>query len=360
MKAKIFIIIAFFHISLIVINATSVNGRFSVIESNGIKYSVMLQINTDSGVDDLGSSTLVLNYNNQSLEYSDTPVSEIDYEYQNFSGGSYTASTVTHPLPNQIRINIELLISNMGTIVSQSPNNWTDVVILHFNVINAQGFAGLEWKGEDLELFDGDNFTQWENGNFVDHFNTPVPVELTTFTASVIDNSVELRWESETEINNLGYEIERTINNENNWTKIGFVDGNGTTSEKRSYNFIDKNPVGGTVFNYRLKQIDNDGSYTYYDAVEVNFLPTEYSLLQNFPNPFNPSTKIRFSVVETQNVKLKIFNALGEEVETVIDKEFNPGYHEIDFSGSSLASGMYIYQLEAGSFTDARKMMLLK
>ncbi len=360
MKTKLFFISILIFAVLTVIEATTVNGKFSVVENNGLNYSVKLQINTDSGTDDMGSSTIVFEFDNQSLTFPGTPVSGLDYEFHNFSGGYYSASTITRPLPNQIRINIELLLNNMGTTVALSPNDWTDIVTLHFTVADPQGTAGLKWLPENFEVFDGNNVNLWEVGEFIDNFNTPTPVELTTFTASAIDNSVELYWESATEINNLGYEIERTINNDNNWTKIGFVDGNGTTSEKRSYNYIDKNPVGGTVFNYRLKQIDNDGSYTYYDAVEVHFLPTEYSLLQNFPNPFNPTTKIRFSVVETQNVKLKIFNALGEEVETVINKEFNPGYHEIDFSGSSLASGMYIYQLEAGSFTDARKMMLLK
>lgn len=340
--------------------AAAVNGKFVVIDQSTTSFSVSLKVNTETGQDDMGSSTIVFEFNNDALNFPANPAAGVDYEFQNFSGTYYSTATVTRPLDNQIRINIELLLNNMGTIVAQAPDGWTDIAKINFSVSDPNGLAGLKWLTESIEIFDGDNLTKWEIGNFADQFNTPVPVELTSFAAAVVDNSVLLNWESATEINNLGYEIERKVTNNEEWKKIGFIDGKGTSSETNKYSFNDKNLVGGTIFQYRLKQIDNDGSFKYYDPVEVHFTPTEYTLLQNFPNPFNPSTKIRFSVVERETVSLKIFNSIGQEVKALINKEFDPGFHEVDFNAKGLASGIYIYQLEAGNFKDVKKMMLLK
>ncbi len=338
----------------------AVNGKFVVLNQSETNFSISLKINNDTGLDDMGTSTIVFEFNNSALDFPASPVAGVDYEFQNFSGNNYSTATVTRPLENQIRVNIELMLDNMGTVVALAPDNWTDVVTLNFSVSDTAGYAGLKWMTDDIEIFDGDNFTMWEIGNFADQFNTPVPVELTNFAAAVADNSVLLNWESTTEINNMGYEIERKVESNREWKKIGFVDGKGTSSETNRYSFNDNNPVGGTIFEYRLKQIDYDGSFKYFDPVEVHFTPSEYSLLQNYPNPFNPSTTIRFSVVKRENVSLKVYNAIGQEVMLLLNKEFDPGFHEIDFNAKGLASGIYFYQLEAGNFKDVKKMLLLK
>ena len=203
---------------------------------------------------------------------------------------------------------------------------------------------------------------------------TIIPVELTLFEGNVIDGKVRLIWATATETNNLGFEIYRTNqNNEQSWKKIGFVQGHGTTTEPQSYSFIDESILSGT-YQYRLKQMDYDGSYEYSNIIEVEVgIPTEFSLEQNYPNPFNPTTKIRFSIpaVETGHaptVQLIIYDVLGNEVAILINEEKEAGIYEVEFDATGIPSGIYFYRLTAGnpstssgqSFTATRKMIILK
>ncbi len=208
-------------------------------------------------------------------------------------------------------------------------------------------------------------------------FSGPIPVELTSFTASSVDGNVVLNWITATELNNSGFEIQRSLSptpslkegalGNSDWQKIGFVTGNGTSTEVHSYSFTDQNPVDGKSY-YRLKQIDFDGSFEYSNIVEVDFtLPIVFSLEQNYPNPFNPSTKIKYSItnvalsgVEGSRVILKVFGILGNEVETLVNEEKPAGNYEVNFDASKLSSGVYFYQLHAGSFVETKKMILLR
>jgi hypothetical protein len=178
-----------------------------------------------------------------------------------------------------------------------------------------------------------------------------------------------LNWSTATETNNSGFEVQRLQNYKiaklQNWQRIGFVEGNGTTTLTHSYSYTDKNLSPGKYY-YRLKQIDFDGSYEYSKEVEVNVTaPTKFSLEQNYPNPFNPVTTIKYSVPEVgisfmKFISLKIYNALGEEVATLINEEKPAGSYTVKFDGSNLPSGVYIYRLTAGSYSAAKKLILLK
>jgi hypothetical protein len=193
-----------------------------------------------------------------------------------------------------------------------------------------------------------------------------IPVELTSFTAVVVGNSVQLNWSTASETNNMGFEIERKVfspqfpvsNSE--WNIVGYVDGKGTTTEIHNYSFTDQNVVAGT-YAYRLKQIDFDGTLNYSNAVEVdlNGLST-FSLEQNYPNPFNPSTKISWQLPIASHQVLKVFDVLGIEVTTLVDEYKPAGIYEIDFDAGSLSSGVYIYKLQAGDFVSVKKMLLTK
>jgi len=186
-----------------------------------------------------------------------------------------------------------------------------------------------------------------------------VPVELSGFTAIVDGNDVQLNWTTETELNNSGFEILRSVDG-NNWENIAFVPGFGTASEPRTYYFTDAELKSG--FNsYRLKQIDFDGSFEYSDIVNVFVSsPIDYNLEQNYPNPFNPNTQIKFSISNEVQVNLSVFNFLGEKVKELKNEIMKPGYYEVEFNASSLASGVYSYRIKAGDFVETKKMVLMK
>jgi len=202
-----------------------------------------------------------------------------------------------------------------------------------------------------------------------------IPVELTSLSATVLQNerALNLSWSTATETNNSGFEILRFAQNDNEWRTIGFVPGFGTTTEPKSYSFIDENVSSGN-YKYRLKQFDFDGTFTYSNEikVEVNFTPKEFALYQNYPNPFNPSTVIKYEIpgqslpagrqARNDNVLviLKVYDVLGNEVATLVNEEKYPGVYEVKFDASSLASGMYLYKLQAGTFIQTKKMILTK
>jgi len=193
---------------------------------------------------------------------------------------------------------------------------------------------------------------------------TPLPVELTSFTSEVRENEVTLLWNTATEINNYGFEIERanskSSGSSNSFETIGFVRGSGNSNEANRYQFLDKSLVAGTYL-YRLKQIDVDGTYDYSDVIEatVNTLP-KFELQQNYPNPFNPSTTIEFSVESVGKVNLRVYNILGKEVSTLVDSFLEPGNHKITFDGSQLPSGVYYYSLTSSGKVIVNKMQILK
>ena len=192
-----------------------------------------------------------------------------------------------------------------------------------------------------------------------------LPVELTSFAASVNLNNVNLNWKTATEVNNNGFEVQREIRDQESevtsqWEKIGFVQGHGNSNSPKEYSFIDKNLTGGTQFSYRLKQIDNDGKYEYSKEVEVKVVPKDINLLQNYPNPFNPVTEIKFTLPEAARVTLRVYNIIGQEVASLVNGIEEEGFHSIRFEGSNLPSGTYIYRLQAGSVVQTKKMVLLK
>jgi photosystem II stability/assembly factor-like uncharacterized protein len=190
--------------------------------------------------------------------------------------------------------------------------------------------------------------------------STLVPVELSSFAASVNDGVVELVWTTATELNNSGFEILRQAQDENDWKKIGFVPGYGTTTESHSYSFIDSNAPSGIYF-YRLKQIDFDGSYNYSERVKVEVIqPLRFGLEQNYPNPFNPSTNIKYQIPIGGFVTLKIYDALGNEIATLVNIEKPAGNYEVQFDASEIPSGVYFYTIKAGNFVETKKMILLR
>lgn len=198
------------------------------------------------------------------------------------------------------------------------------------------------------------------------NLQAPLPVQLSSFNATIINKSVNLKWETATEQNNYGFEIERklksVVNNDNStWQNIGFVNGNGNSNSPKEYSYTDNSLNNSGKYSYRLKQVDNDGSYEYSSVVEVDYNPViNFELGQNYPNPFNPSTVINYSLSTPEFVTIKIFNTLGQEVATLVNSNIEAGRHSVEFDASNLTSGLYLYKIQAGSFTQTKKMLLTK
>lgn len=190
----------------------------------------------------------------------------------------------------------------------------------------------------------------------------PLPVELAAFTSNISGPNIRLNWVTSLELNNSGFDVERKIAVDNEWTKITFVAGRGNSNVPVNYSYADRKLSSGK-YNYRLKQIDNNGVFKYFvlnGEVEIG-VPNNFSLAQNYPNPFNPVSKIDFELPVDSRVTLIVYDAIGRNVAVLINNEFRPaGYHTAVFNGLKLSSGVYFYRITTDGFTQTKKMMLSK
>ena len=278
---------------------------------------------------------------------------------------------------------LSLLIDNELTQSFPLPfNSVTDTIFWEFSYtapdsveLDTLYSVGLSTNWDSIP----DDRDQWAYGQkFLVHIiNNTIPVELTAFDAEILSSNVQLTWQTASEKNNKGFEIERKVLHqkssisENEFEKIGFVEGKGTSTIIQNYFFID-NEVRNGKYIYRLKQLDFDGSFSFSDEleVEVNVVQSEFKLYQNYPNPFNPSTKIQFSLSSDSHVSLKVYEILGNEFLTLVDEFKKAGKYEVDFSienlknirssSSNLSSGIYFYQLRCGNHSQTQKMLLIR
>jgi photosystem II stability/assembly factor-like uncharacterized protein len=276
--------------------------------------------------------------------------------------GGNTWSLLSTGINNQID-QIDFKDENNGLVAcgkllhtSDGGNTWEIKTIIPNNIKSASIISNNTW------------YAVGEFGAILKTNNGGTPVELFSFTATANVNEVILNWSTATETNNSGFEIHRlTQNDSNEWNKIGFVPGHGTTTETQHYSFTD-NDVKPGKYQYKLKQIDYDGTFEYSQIVEVEIpFVNEFSLSQNYPNPFNPSTKIKYEIPASLNpskggtlVQLVLYDILGREVTVLVNEEKQAGEYEVEFNGTALPSGIYFYQLKAGQFVETKKMILLK
>jgi len=202
------------------------------------------------------------------------------------------------------------------------------------------------------------------SNHFVDYL-TILPVELASFTSAVNRNNVTLNWSTAKEINNSGFDIERSKVGTSEWTKAGNITGNGTTNDTKSYSFTERVETGN--YSYRLKQVDYNGNFEYFNLTsEITVgVPDVYKLSQNYPNPFNPSTKIDYDLPYDGKVSILLYDISGREVANLVNEVKTAGYYTAVFNGANLASGMYFYRINAtgngsNNFVATKKMVLIK
>jgi len=307
--------------------------------------------------------------NNADLQYSiigsDLPA--------NMQPRNPVVGTAANPTANVLRLLVNIFpgVGN-GYIMTNNGSPGTKIVRMRLRRIsgtfNTQ-YLGLIWRNPPItsqftriSAYIGSILTDVTtfSSHSIDSSGGVLPVELASFTSSVNRNNVMLDWFTTRETNNSGFDIERSIVN-GEWSKVGNVAGNGTTTKPHSYSFIDKGLNSGK-YNYRLKQIDFNGHYEYFDLRnEINVgVPAKYSLSQNYPNPFNPSTKIDYELPYDGSVNIKLYDVSGREVATLVDEVKTAGYYTLQFNASNLASGAYFYRIESGEFRDIKRMILIK
>jgi photosystem II stability/assembly factor-like uncharacterized protein len=207
----------------------------------------------------------------------------------------------------------------------------------------------------------GFGYAVGELGIILKHYDSTVPVELISFSAKLEKNIVSLKWETATETNNQGFLIERNKAGESNWIDLAFISGAGTSTSINYYKFIDELFQFGK-YKYRLKQIDLNGKYEFSNEIGIDYLhKIDFSLSQNFPNPFNPSTKINFSVPLKTFVKIILYDVTGREVKSIIEQEMDEGNYELQLNSNGISSGVYYYKMITSSgFNAVNKLIIIK
>ena len=361
---------------------TLVSGTLNLI--NGSLFTGPNTLSLGTSISNLGTLTIsagmilgnfnrwISNSSNILFPVGTSATKYTPVELSNVVGsGSFTVNAIPGVHPNSPGSNVLQMywkLTNGGLTLADLTFNYLDTdVVGNENQYELGRYNGISWDiispitlnttSNTASIAGINSFSDWTLGE-----DGALPVELKSFTATTTASKVRLNWNTATEINNYGFDIERcALSAERQaWEKIGFVNGSGNSNSPKNYTFIDDN-ISSEKYSYRLKQIDNDGQFVYSNVVNIDLgNQTEYTLEQNYPNPFNPSTKITYSIPRASDVKITVFNLLGQEIKTLVNETKEAGIHEINFNAQNLNSGVYLYKIEAGSYIQTRKMTLIK
>ncbi len=382
MKKMLLILFAFVNVSLFA--QTSIQTQLVVIQNDGtnggsFKVAIQAKGTNLTANSTIGSVTIDVDFNAANIAPVIVGGTIVSGTYNATIGSNYTRSLSFVAGGPYVRLSVSG--GNINGNGDGTPSgldltsSYQTIATINFTISDNTVTTNLTIATGSLTigLFDSPNNSNL-SGNIVSQTmsapvnitNAPLPVELTSFNANTISNKIELDWKTSTEVNNYGFEVERSLVNSHSssvngqWKKIGFIKGNGNSNSTKQYSFVDNDPSGGSSFQYRLKQIDNSGKFKYSDVVDVNVLPNNFNLFQNFPNPFNPTTVIKYQLRKTTNVKLFVYNITGQKVTTLVDRVQDAGFYEVNFNAANFASGIYFYSIQADNFVQIKKMILLK
>ena len=327
--------------------------------SEGTGDAYLLLVSTGSSF--AGGRLAVFNNDQWTGDYTTAGVSFISMHMNNFSTSDLSMRIALRGPENDYIWSVDpvLVPQESGWITVQFPVQAADLTGEGDVSATLSDVTSLRiFHRVDEEDFRADTVTAQLGIDNITAAEQPLPVEFIAFNAFTEGSSVNLSWTTATEINNHGFEVQRKIKGLE-WITRGFVKGEGTSTEKHNYSFVEQNVPEGN-YAYRLKQVDYSGIFSYSDIIEVNVGVSRFYLSQNYPNPFNPVTTIKYSLQQTGYITLKVFNTIGEEVATLASNVEEAGSHEVGFDASALNSGVYYYRLESGGFSETNKMILIK
>ncbi|MBV6480113.1 MAG: hypothetical protein HGGPFJEG_02958 [Ignavibacteria bacterium] len=352
---RLLIIFSMLTLSL---NCFAQTGRLSISQVNNgsvIDVSIYLK-RTGTTSWNLGFASLVFNYNNTDML---VPVELAESIWDNNTNAQYDDQSIA--LYNGTAcasVEIGLSSTSSGTSVP------TDSVIagkIRFNILNPQHYHNITWNTLYSAVLDNAGNDITSGITFLNPPNAVLPVELSSFYYNVSDNNVFLYWTTLKETNNKGFTIERKISIDNAWSELGFVEGLLNSNHPINYLYQDRN-VNPGIYNYRLKQTDVNGNFTYFSLngeVKISN-PMEFHVYQNYPNPFNPSTAIKYKIPADAQVKITLYDVTGKEIKTLFYGFNSAGYHELQVSGADLLSGIYFYKIETGGNSVVKSMAVVK
>ncbi len=316
----------------------------------------------------LGDAVFAIDYDPAVLTFIGKDAA-MDGRWDDGSNASYSDLSASNVVP---RASLDIVKSSSGT-GSDIPGTATHIGRLNFTIVNPTGRPGITWNTTFSSPYNFAGVAIKSSFTWINPDNNPLPVTLVSFagSANASKGGVVLEWKTSSEVNNLGYTVQRKGEGDADFADLvgAFIEGHNTTSESQVYSYVDRSIPKAGIYTYRLKQQDMDGPIHYTEGVIVQVTLTDVAevaprvlqLLQNYPNPFNPSTQLKFSVETTGKAVLKAYNMLGAEVATMFDGTAEAGrYYVIKFDAVDIASGIYFYRLATDQKTDVRKMLLLR
>ncbi len=343
------------------------NLQFVVVRNDNINtgyYDVKVQIASSIGTMTVGTSNLVFTYNTSALDPQ-----PLTYTAHAFSGVNYNVMTMTEPFAGRISLNIDLASLNNGTTVGTT---WADVATVRFTIIDQTLNSNLQWRTvtpNRTNLFLHDNVTEVSSGT-LSPLDTTLPVELSAFSAVNINGVVRLSWTTQSEMNSLGFYVNRRQGTKDDFERIsGLIEGAGTSAAPRHYTFDDERLEKGCTYSYMLEQRDINGQVSWHGPISITVesvqLPEAFFVEQNYPNPFNPTTTIEYGLPEAAQVRIQIYNMRGELVRTLVDGMQQAGklirvWDGLDDNGSLVPSGVYFCRVQSGYEHRMIKMVFAK
>jgi uncharacterized repeat protein (TIGR01451 family) len=338
------------------------DGRFRTsLNEEDSTYAVTVQLKADPGESDLGTSTVRVGYNQLALEYNTVSFSNYDGTQLSFTGGTVTySSNVTQPDPGVIALNITKESSTDGNGQALT-NEWADVATLTFDIMDRSAMSRLNWPEQDIYNRLGEPDGEYQRGTFTES-NETLPVELARLTADVSRSAVRLEWQTASEQNNAGFEVQRK--EESGWNQIGYVESKasgGTTTEAQSYRYTATDLSVGT-HQFRLKQVDLDGSSQVHGPINVDVQMQEaLKLTAPAPNPVSSTATLSFAVKEQAEATVAVYDLLGRRVQTLYGGTPTPGQQQrVQMDASTLPSGAYLLRLRAAGRTETQRVTVLR